>query len=545
MTKLGSLEIHVGRLAAPALVRDYHAGAAALAPFYTGSPWDPEAYQRKAEEVSLRFDAGRRQRMAAAVRPTTPAAARRLERLRSGDGVFVTTGQQAGLFTGPLYTIYKIMSAIRLAGVLERVLDRPVAPLFWVASDDHDWEEASQIEVLSPDLDLRRVALSSAAEVPRSMARIPLDDTIEETVLGLARALPDTEFTPALLERLRAAYRPGQSMAGAFSELVADLFRPFDLLIVDAADPVIKELAADVLTRELEQSAQHELLLAEQTARLQTAGYHAQVTIGAGASNLFYEDAQSGRDRLLREDGAWRLRRSKRTFTEPELRALIEREPGRFSPNVLLRPVVESSVFPTVAYVAGPAELGYYAQVGCLFRAHGIEMPLVFPRASLTLVEGKVRKVLDKFGLEVDDFRRPARELMDAPGDGLPVEITATLAELRRRIEDGYRQLTEGSRAIDATLEKPLAGARNSSLLQLEEAEKKIGQHWKRRNSVALDQLEKARLNLFPGGQPQERVFNVFQYLARYGPALLGALLEAVHIEMGDAVPGWAGVRCG
>jgi uncharacterized protein YllA (UPF0747 family) len=247
----------------------------------------------------------------------------------------------------------------------------------------------------------------------------------------------------------------------------------------------------------------------------------------------------------VREDGHWMLRRTHRHITDEELHAWLESTPGRFSPNVLLRPVVESSILPTLAYVGGPAEVSYFAQIGCLFEAHGVEAPLVFPRFSVTLVEGKVRRVLDKFGLEVDDLHRPFHELAaHVLARDLPVEVTASADALRAAIQAGYERLSAAATAIDPTLEGWLDGVRNSALSGADNASRKITAHHRKRHETELEQLRKAANNLYPGGAPQERVLNVLPYLSRYGIPLLLEVLEAMHFEWSAGQPAWTGVQC-
>lgn len=451
----------------------------------------------------------------------------------AGNGIFITTGQQAGLFTGPLYTIHKILSAIQLARALEPVLARPVVPLFWIASDDHDWEEVNHVDVLDRENALHRIALPSPEGAPPvSMRRRRLGPEVETALAEFIQALPTTEFAGSILEQLREAYRPERTVAEAFGDAIARLFAPFDLLLIDGGQPEVKEMAADLLGRELERSAEHEALLSKHTRELEGAGYHAQVPVLAGGTNVFYEDEQ-GRERVFREDGAYVLRRTGRRVEARELRALLEREPARFSPNVVLRPVVENAVLPTVAYVGGPAEVSYYGQIGPLFREHGIEMPVVFPRFGITLVEAKVRKVLDKFRLEVEDFRRPTHEVAArVVREELPDEVSEAVATLRRQINEGYERLIRAAQGVDPTLKGPLQGARNTSHIQLADAEKKIAHHLKLQSDLGLDQLEKVRSNLFPHGQPQERVLNIYQYLVRYGSELLPAIGAAMDVRL-------------
>ncbi len=534
----------VGRLPGKGLVQDYYEEHEALAPFFFGSPWDPETYRRKAAEVDGRFSARDRTRMADAVTPTSEAAAEKLRRIADGHGFLVTSGQQTGLFTGPLYTIYKALSCIALARALEDVLDAPVAPLFWVASDDHDWDEVNHIDLLDTDNELRRIDLGPGADRRPSMGRRTLGRGMESALGQLEQVLPPSDFTPGLMDTLRAAYRPERTMAEAFRILVKDLFAPFDLLVTDAQHPAVRELGREVLRRELESADTHEAALTEQTRRLEAAGYEAQVTVIPGATNVFYED-EHGRERIVREDGKWMLRASHRALEEDELWSMCDADADRFSANVFLRPVVESRVFPTLAYVAGPGELRYLAQTGCLFRSHGVEMPVVYPRFSVTLIEGKVRKVLDKFGLDTEAFDQPVHEIVaEYVRDEVPASVSDALSGLRRQIQEGHEALFEAAAPIDPTLKGPIYGARNTAFQALGEAERKIKQHVRQQHEIGVEQLEKVSSNLHPLNKPQERVLNVFQYLSRYGRDLLTGLLERMTVELDGGAEGWDGVEC-
>jgi bacillithiol biosynthesis cysteine-adding enzyme BshC len=538
------LEILAGELRGNQLIEDYIRGVSRLAPFYAGWPWDPAPYRTKLADVDRRFGADERCRLADIITATTPASRERLQGIVDGDGVVVTTGQQPSLFGGPLYTIYKVLTAVKLAAALEGLLGRPVSTLFWIASNDHDWQEANHAAVIDAAGSLRRIEVKDDGGPPVSMHRRVLDDAIERALDELTQVLPGTEFTPALLERLRSAYTPGRSMARAFTADVTALFEPLDLLIADASNPALLRAARPVLERELEQCAQSAALLARQSQRLVDAGYHAQVAIAPDAANVMFED-ERGRERLVRENGAWQLRRTKRAFSDVEIHTLLKETPEKFSPNVLLRPVVESTVLPTVAYVGGPAEVSYFGQIGCLFEAHGIGMPLVFPRRHVTLVEPKIRKVLGKFGLEVDDVRRPAHEVTaQVVRDELPEDTENALEALRAAVADGYTRLQDAATGIDPTLSGPIGKARNASDGFVRDVEKKILAHLRSKNEVSVEQVLKAVTNLFPGGEPQERVISPVQYLARYGADFLPAVADAIAVELDGSKPDWSGVQC-
>ncbi|HEX7120453.1 MAG TPA: bacillithiol biosynthesis cysteine-adding enzyme BshC [Longimicrobiales bacterium] len=531
-----NLEIRISRITGSRLVQDYQEGRPEALAFFRGPPRELESFRAKVADVDHRFDAARRRRVAEFVRAPTPGAAAKLEEVLAGDGLFVTTGQQPGLFTGPLYTIYKALAAVRLADALERGLGRPVLPVFWIASDDHDWAEANHTFVLDRGNALHRIELAGAPDAPpASMRNRLLGAEVESAVDEFVQHLPVTEFADRHLELIRTAYRAGRSVADAFTELLTALLEPFELGFVDGGAPELKAAATELVERELVRAAEHEALMAERAAALEAAGYGVQVPVLDGATNVLYED-ESGRDRVFREGPDFVLRRTGRRFGRDALLSQLRATPERFSANVALRPVVESALLPTVAYVGGPGEIRYFAQLGPLFEAHGVGMPVAFPRFGVTLLEPKVRKVLDKFGVDVDDFRRPAHELAARVlREELPAEVTEAIGALRRHLTEGYDRLARAAREIDPTLKGPLEKARNAGHVQLSEVEKKIVHHLKMQSELGIDQLGKARANLFPDGHPQERVLNVFQYLVRFGPELLGAVAERMEVELDAA----------
>lgn len=540
-----TIEILAGQLPGPALVRDLLAGRPALAPFFAGHPHDAAAYERKARAVRARLNGEDRNRLRSAIRPLSPGAASRLESILAGNGFVVTTGQQAGLFGGPLYTVHKILSAGALASALEDLLKVPVLPLFWVAADDHDWAEVRHTTVLSGDGTPALIEIDQPEDTPpHAMADRVLGRELDAALSRLEQLIPATEFSDGLLEQVRSAYRPGRTMAAAFESLLADLFRGHDLLLLSSAHPALKEAARPVLLREVRHAGEHARVVREQTERLASAGYGPQVEISDDAANLFFHDEQ-GRHRLVRDGDGWTLRRTRRRMSEAELIAMLEDSPGRFSPNVLLRPVVESALLPTLAYVGGGAEVSYFAQIGCLFHAHGIEPPLVHPRFHVTYVEARVRRVLQKFGLDMAHLDRPFHEL--AAGlvrDDLPPGVTESADGMRAALETGFQHMIEAAQAIDPTLGAWLEKQRNAATFRVSDAEQKVARHLRRRKRIELGQLERAVGGLRPGGAPQERVLNVLPFLARHGPDLLRETRAALRVELQPEVAGWTGVSC-
>ncbi|HEU5041398.1 MAG TPA: bacillithiol biosynthesis BshC, partial [Gemmatimonadales bacterium] len=248
------------------------------------------------------------------------------------------------------------------------------------------------------------------------------------------------------------------------------------------------------------------------------------ITVGDGASLVMLEGAR-GRDRLVAHDGGFTTRRGRERFTLDELRRIAAEEPTRLSPNVLLRPVIESALLPTVSYLAGPGELRYFGLTPPVYRRLGVARQLPLPRWSGLLVEPRVDRVLEKFGIALDDLCQPPGVLeARLVRSQLPAEATRALAELRAALEAQYEVLASSAEAIDPTLARPVQGARQQALGGVQDVEKKLVQHLKKRQETELGQIARARAAILPHGKPQERVLTVAPFLARYGPGLLDEL---------------------
>jgi bacillithiol biosynthesis cysteine-adding enzyme BshC len=529
-----NLEIHVDRPGSSTLVRAYFAAEPDVLRFFEGGPDDPEHFRAKAAAVAGRFDSTMRRAASEAIDAAPGPAAERLARVLAEDGFFVTTGQQPGLFTGPLYSVYKAITAIRLADRLEELLGKPVAPLYWVASEDHDWPEVDHVDLVDVENEVRRIQLpEGAGEGGRPIFRVPLHEALGGAVEAFVGALPDSDFAAPFVALLEEAYRNGATLNGGFREVLKDLLASHGLCFVDAADPALKALSRAVMTRELERASDHEAVLSETAAELEAQGLGVQVPILPGGINLFVEGPDGVRERLYRSEDGFILRHSGATYALDELREVIGNDPSRVSPNVLLRPVVENTVFPTVAYVAGPGEMAYYAQLRGFFRAHEIEMPVVYPRHGAVLVEPKIRKVLGKFSLELSSLDQPFHELAgEIARAEEPEDVKRILGQFRGAVGAAAGELTQAAKEIDPTLKGPIGQMRGAAFQLIADVEKKILLAIKRENEIALGQVEKAQHHLFPHGKPQERVMNVFYYLTRYGDALIPALMDRFTVDL-------------
>lgn len=533
MAKAPSLDFIVSHPSGAAVVRDYLAKEDAVSDFFGRHFMDVTAFELKAEEVDRRFDRAARERAVEAVIVPEGADPGRLERFVEEGGYMVTTGQQPALFGGPLYSIHKALTTVRLAETLERRLGRPVLPLFWVASEDHDWAEANHADVVGTDNEVYRVEVPAAdPDVRPSLHRAPLPADAATFVEEFIQHLPDTEFSEEYFTLIRGAFTAGSTLPEGFHVTMHHLLGRFGLFFTDAAHPAVKRHSSEVLLAELDRAEEMEAVLRGTAADLEEAGYALQVPLLEGGVNLFLE-GPAGRERLYRDGDGFRLRTTGTVMSADEVRAAQAEDPSVLSPNVLLRPVVESVIFPTLSYVGGPGEMAYFAQLRAYFTAHDIQMPVVYPRWSATPVEGKIRKVLEKFGVEVEELDRPFHEIAgEIAREEVPPDVRAALSKLRGAIGASAAELQKATNAVDPTLKGPVQHMRSQSFAAIDDLERKIVHAVKRETDIALAQLEKAQVHLYPLGEPAERVQSPFYFLTRYGGSVLDSLYERFEVNL-------------
>ena len=527
------MEFIVGYPKGSPLVSDYLANKDQVADFFGRSFLSVGDFQSKAMEVDGRFGRAERELAAQAVLVPPGADEARLEAFVEKGGYMVTTGQQPGLLGGPLYNIYKAFTAARLAAVLEERLEKPVIPLFWVSSEDHDWDEAGHTEIIGVDNKIHRIELENVySETDPPIHRIQIGSAAQDQIDEFVQLLPDTEFSSEYIKLILESFGPEKTLADGFHLLLQELLGRFGIFFTDAAHPRVKAHSGRMLLEELARSEELEAILKRTGEGLSSAGYELQVPLLEGGVNLFLEGS-AGRERLYREGDGFRLRTSGEHVTLRDVKERQAEDPLILSPNVLLRPVVESGVFPTLSYVGGPGEIAYFAQLGEYFQAHGLEMPVVYPRCGVTLVEKKIRKILDKFKLRMEFLQKPFHEVAsEVAREGMPNEVEEAIEGLRGSVATCTEEIGQAVSSIDPTLNAAAAQVRSQTLSALDELERKTLQALKRENQIGLNQLEKARLHLYPNGKPAERIQNPFYFLTRYGGAFLEELYNSFEVSI-------------
>jgi bacillithiol biosynthesis cysteine-adding enzyme BshC len=507
------------------LAADYAFQFSALAPFFSGDPAAPaswaaaianaQQHPRQRAEVSALLGKQLERRSA-------PAAAREAAaRLADPKTVAIVTGQQAGLFGGPLFTLYKGLTAAKLAAQVSKDNGVPAAAVFWVESEDHDWDEVASVSVLDQELQRRTVTLPlppGAGHAP--IGDIPLGNEIHRVIDELASTLPQTEFTADLLADLRQAYAPGISMSDAFARVLDRTLGPLGVVVFECSDRAAKPLASGVFAHEVTHPGRTWALAAEAGHRLAAAGYHAQVEASSqhGAA-------------LFRIDGS---RTPIEAGQAPALADAARTRPETFSPNVLLRPIVEDTLFPTVCYVSGPSELAYLAQLGKVYEHFGVPMPLFYPRSSATILDSASARFLDKHDLPFEALQaRDESALNRLLAASLPESVDRALKEADDAIQEKMAAIVASVPAVDATLE----GAAKSTLGKLQHdmatlRGKVIGAA-KKRDETLRRQFFRAQAQAFPDGIPQERALGSVALLNRYGPALVQRLVQELPLDLG------------
>ena len=472
----------------------------------------------RAVASSLAYPKERRQTVAAILRGQNEsfgagaATLGHLERLERG-AIAVVTGQQVGLFSGPAYSIYKALTAIQIAEELtQEGID--AVPLFWMATEDHDLDEVRSTNWFV-DGQLRRFELASPPELGRPVGRIALGEAVAALVQEGA-ALLEKFGDSAMAKDLAECYCPEETYGSAFGKLLTRLFAKQGLILVDPLDERLHAIAGPVFRKVTERREAVIEGLLQREKDLESAGYEAQVKVTAKSTLLFYLDG-AGREAISATNGSFRT--STATWTAQEFARLVETEPHKFSANALLRPVVQDYLFPTAAYIGGPAEISYFAQSEVVYRQILGRMPVLLPRAGFTLVDAKASKLLQKYDLPVEDVWRGAqvvRKRMEA--HSVPAGLAESLEHTEKQTETLMRGLGEQIAKLDATLAGAVENAKNKIRFQIDSLRQKAGRALDERNNIIGEHERYLDSLLYPNKALQSRELCLLPLLARWGP---------------------------
>lgn len=517
------------------LASDYVYNFPIVEPFYAGNPSSPRAW----EDVIARTQAHPRRRREIAdvvaaqqVRRGAPDVARVAgQRLADPASVAILTGQQAGLFGGPLFTLLKALTTLKLAERVARDYRVPCVPIFWIDAEDHDWDEVRSCTILDQALGTRVVALDrrSGAE-PMPVSAIRLDESVSAAVDELARTLPATEFRDEVIDTLHRAYAPGAGMADAFGRWLEMLLGPRGLVVYDSSDPAAKPLARPVFERELAMPGDTARRASRAGADLVARGLHAQVQPSSDALALFY--LRGGRHSIRQEDG--QLAAGDQQLALAQLQQDARDRPEYFSPNVLLRPIVQDSLFPTACYVAGPNELAYLGQLRSVYERFEVPMPLMYPRASATLLDSAAMRFLTKYNIALESLQpqddAALNELLKAQ---IPASVESAFSDASHAIDVQMQQVIDAIPAIDSTLEHTARSTLGRMQHDLHTLHNKMINAAKRRDETLRRQFQRTRAQAFPDGHAQERTIGAVSFLNQYGASLIDRLDAELPLDLG------------
>jgi bacillithiol biosynthesis cysteine-adding enzyme BshC len=514
---------------------DYTFQHQALARHYAGDPADPEAWRDAIARAQAQ--PRERDRMVAILqdqlaRRQAPEQARAAAaKLADSRTVAIVTGQQAGLFGGPLYTLMKGLTAARLAADIEAQFGVPCITVFWNHAEDHDWEEVASAWILDEQLDAHRLTVAGIeGDGHMPVGQVKLTDDITRVLAELETRLPRTEFTEETVAQLRRCYQPGTGMADAFGCLLDMLLGPLGVVVFDGSDPAAKPLASTIFQRELAHPGHTRELAREAGQALVADGYHAQVLAQPDGTALF--SMNSGRVPIKYRDGQFLV--DETPVDAEALKADAAAHPERFSPNVLLRAVVQDTLLPTIAYVAGPSELAYLGQLKGVYAFHETSMPLIVQRATGTILDSSTVRFLARTSLELRALQAQDEHVLNQWLEAqLPPGIEQALRDLEHAMDERMGALLAAVPALDPTLDGAVKSSQGRMAHEIRGLHAKVISAAKRRHETLRRQFAHAQHLTFPGGHPQERVVCLAWFMNRFGPALVPRLYECLPVEGG------------
>lgn len=511
------------------LVLDYLEGSDQLRPFFNRAP-DLDQVKAQIQEKSQSFPPSSRAKLVQALigqyqdfslNESFDQRIKLAIQALSGEKTFtVTTGHQLNLFTGPLYFLYKIFGAINLAE--QYTAQNPgyrFLPVFWMASEDHDFEEIAHFRTGAHKINWPK---QGAGPVGRLMCT-----DLDEVLNTLDKLWGGIVIGRSMLNLFKSVYTPELTLAQATRKLVHELFKDYDLIIIDGDDAVLKSEFTSIMRHELTENGCSQAI-EKTTQALTLKGYHKQVH--PREINLFYCDSGL-RERIIATESGFAIDQTEMRFTQGELLDLLERRPELFSPNALLRPLYQERVLPNLAYIGGGAEVAYWAQLKDCFATNALTYPMVYLRNSISLIPAKVVSKLRRINLEISDLFLPMDELSRryvARNSGLEIDFSAQITHLKKQFEQLYLMAEQ----TDASFMGAVGAQEKKQIKGLERLQQRLMRAEKRKHAQDIQRLAKMREWLFPEGTLQERKENMSWGLTQIGPEFLALLKN--HIDPSD-----------
>ncbi|AOZ91686.1 bacillithiol biosynthesis cysteine-adding enzyme BshC [Paenibacillus crassostreae] len=451
-----------------------------------------------------------------------------LQLLEKPGTLVVTGGQQSGLFTGSLLVVYKAITIIQAAREATKRLNRPVVPVFWIAGEDHDWDEVNHTYIMTDEMQQpSKLALHKYTNSRSSVSYTPVStEEWERSIRILSESLPDSDVKGSILTKIQRCIINTDNLSNAFANLLGDLFGEYGLVLLDSADPSLRKLEAPIFQAMIERNDELGRAYRSAADHIVSLGYNLQADVSDDGANLFYIH-NGNRLLLMKQDGKFMDRKGLVTFTEEQLLDMLQVHPERFSNNVLTRPIMQDSLFPVLASVLGQGEIAYWAITRQAFEILNLKMPIILPRMSFTLLDGTQLKYMDKYGITFQDVQyRLAERREQWLSDQDTLNIDETFAEARSAFEKLYEPLINDLGKLEKGLLTLGQNNKGKIIDQISFLEHKSKEALEQKHAAALLQWDRIGTTLFPMGKPQERVYNIYQYLNHYGLSLIKDLMD-------------------
>ncbi|MGQ9007269.1 bacillithiol biosynthesis cysteine-adding enzyme BshC [Bacillus stercoris] len=442
-----------------------------------------------------------------------------IEKLKDPSSAAVVGGQQAGLLTGPLYTIHKIISIIVLAKQQEKELQVPVIPIFWVAGEDHDLDEINFVHISEENGPMKK-KLSQSYWKKSSAASTTLDqEKCAAWIDDVFAAFEETDHTNLLLDNVKRCLRESVTFTDFFELLIADLFQEEGLVLLNSGDPGIKKLETAMFQKILRENDELARAVSDQQAFMRQAGYKPIIESGKEQANLFYEYEEE-RFLIEKDNGRFVIKELDLGWTMDELHTHMEEHPERFSNNVVTRPLMQEFLIPTLAFIAGPGEINYWGELKQAFAVMGFKMPPVMPRLNITILERHIEKKLSERNISLQDaIERGTENQRETYFERqIPEEFTAVMDQARSQIEAIHKTVRQEALKVDQSMEPLLL--KNAAFIQdqLQFLERTVTKRIEEKEGYVLKDYERIQNSIKPLLAPQERIWNIMYYLNRYGP---------------------------